>query len=256
MLAIVFGSALKDFLRPGRIWTWAAVALAVGIVARLWANFQPGQAVEPYGQVSEILVYRVLALVTAIFCMQVVSAEIEQKTIVYLLTRNVSRPILLVGRSLAALAASFGAALLCWMATGVGALGARCLQTPSFWADFGVILLGVLAYGSFFIFLSLLLNRAMIYCLLFAFGWETFVPNMPGDLYYISIYPYLKAIAAHPQPNAGQRNVFDVLSGQATEMVVSRTAAFPVLFGVIIIGFVAGIWLFSRNEYVPREDSE
>ncbi len=256
MFTIVFSSALRDFVRPGRLLTWVVVALAVGLVGRLWSNFQPGQAVETYGQVSEILVYRVLALVTAIFCMQVVSAELEQKTIVYLLTRSVSRPVLLAGRACAAFLVSFGATLLCWLAAGIGTLGARALQTPSFWADFGVILLGVLAYGSFFIVLSLILNRAMIYCLLFAFGWETFVPNMPGDLYYISIYPYLKALAAHPKPLALERNMFDVLSGQATEMAVSRSAALPVLIGIVAVCALLGTLVFSRHEYVPREDME
>lgn len=256
MLGVAFSTALKDFIRPARVITWIAIAVAVGLIGRLWVGFQPDQSVATYGQVMEILGFRVLALASAIFGMQVISAELEQKTIVYLLTRSISRPVLLAGRSLASFVAVAGASLLSWFAIGMGVLGPRAFQTPGFWMDAVVLVLGVFAYGALFIFISLLLNKAMIYCLIFAFGWEAFVPNMPGDLFYLSIYPYLKSLTQHVAVESQRKGIMDVLSGQVTELSVPPGAAWIVLAG-IIVGFSAlGMWWFSRYEYLPREDAE
>jgi ABC-2 type transport system permease protein len=256
MTGVAFVGAWREFVRPGRIITWILIALAVGAVGRLWINLQPGQAVATYGQVIEILVFRVVALASAIFGMQVISSEVEQKTIVYLLTRSIPRSELLAGRSLAAMATAFGASALAWFAAGIGVLGPRAFQTPSFWWDFVVILVGVLAYSALFIFVSLILNKAMIYCLIFAFGWETFVPNMPGDLYYLSIYPYLKAIANHIAPEKASANFMDALSGELVTMSVPAPASWLILIGATIGLALLGTWWFSNREYVPREDVE
>lgn len=256
MFGIAYATALKDFVRPNRILTWIGIAIAMGLIGKLWVGFQGNQPVATYGQVMEILGFRVLALASAVFGMQVLSAELEQKTVVYLLTRSISRPVLLAGRSFASFTAVAGASLLSWMAIGLGVLGPRAFQTSGFWMDAVVILMGVLAYGTLFVFLSLLLNKAMIYCLIFAFGWEAFVPNMPGDLYYLSIYPYLKAIANHEAISVTKKGLMDVLSGQVTGLGVPVGASWIVLTG-IIVGFGAlGMWWFSRYEYLPREDAE
>ncbi|ARU41703.1 hypothetical protein CCB80_11350 [Armatimonadetes bacterium Uphvl-Ar1] len=256
MIGVAFTGALRDFVRPGRIVTWLLIAVVVGIVGRIWVGFQPGQELATYGQVVEVLVFRVLALAAAIFGMQVLAAEVEQKTIVYLLTRSIPRPSLLIGRSLASFAAVLGASWAAWLAAGLGVLGPRAFQTPGFWWDAVVILLGVLAYGTLFIFVSLVLNKAMIYCLLFAFGWETFVPNMPGDLYYLSIYPYLKSIAGHAEIEREAKGMMDVLAGQVTGMGVPVAASWAVLLGLVVVLGGLGVWWFGQREYVPREDVE
>ncbi len=38
----------------------------------------------------------------------------------------------------------------------------------------------------------------MIICLLYLIGWEGLVPNMPGTMYYLSIFSHLQAVAQHP----------------------------------------------------------
>lgn len=248
--------ALRDFVRPGRIVTWGLIALVVGIVGRVWVGFQSGQPLATYGVVTEILVFRVMALASAIFSMQVLAAEIEQKTVVYLLTRSIDRPSLLVGRALASFVAVLCASLAAWFAAGIGVLGPRAFQTGAFWWDAVVILLGVLAYGCLFILVSLILNKAMIYCLLFAFGWETFVPNMPGDLFYLSIYPYLKAISGHVTVEKASQDMLDVVQGAVTTQGVSAGVSWAVLAGMMVVFAWLGIAWFSRSEYTPREDAE
>ncbi len=256
MIGVAFVGALRDFVRPGRIITWGIIALVVGIIGRVWVGFQSAQPLATYGIVTEILVFRVMALASAIFSMQVLAAEIEQKTVVYLLTRSIDRPSLLAGRSLASFVAVLGASLATWFAAGIGVLGPRAFQTGAFWWDAVVILLGVLTYGCLFILVSLILNKAMIYCLLFAFGWETFVPNMPGDLYYLSIYTYLKSICNHAVVENKSKDVVEAVQQAMAMPEVSAGVSWAVLAGMLVVFSWLGIAWFSRSEYTPREDSE
>jgi ABC-type transport system involved in multi-copper enzyme maturation permease subunit len=256
VIGVAFVGALRDFVRPSRIVTWGLIGLAVGLIGHFWVGFQKGQPIATYGMVTEVLVFRVMALASAIFSMQVLASEIEQKTVVYLLTRSIDRPSLLVGRSLASFVAVLGASLATWFAAGIGVLGPRAFQTGAFWWDAVVILLGVLAYGSLFILVSLILNKAMIYCLLFAFGWETFVPNMPGDLYYLSIFPYLKSISGHIEVKKETTDIMDAVQGALTTQGVSAGASWAVLGAMMVVFTWLGIVWFSRSEYTPREDSE
>ena len=126
---------------------------------------------------------------------------------------------------------------------------------PAFWMDLGVMALGAAAYASLFIFISLLMNRAMIVCLLFAFGWESFVPRMPGDLYYLSISTYLKGLASHPQPEQ-EGGLQAALAGNSVETLVPQIPSLIVLIAITgIFLTLAGLW-FQRFEYSPREDAE
>lgn len=257
MLGYVFTSSLKDFLRPGRVAVWVILALGIGLMGRLWISLgAPGNPQETYGQLASVIVYRFMALVAAIFSTMVVSQEVDQKTIVYLLTRTVPRSTMLLGRTLACIVA---VTLISWIGSlcgGLGVMGLSTLGAKGWWFDLVILALGAATYSIFFVGISLLLQRAMVFSLLFAFGWETFVPNMPGDLYYVSIYTYLNSLSAHPKLPMGQIPVLDALSGRLTGNLVSSGLAFTILVAFAIVMVGASMWWFNKFEYVPREDGE
>jgi ABC-2 type transport system permease protein len=95
----------------------------------------------------------------------------------------------------------------------------------------------------------------MIICLLFAFGWETAVPNMPGDLSFLSIYSYLSAMANHPTTSE-VRGPMSVLSGALGTGGPSESAGYPVLILLTLVMLACGALWFSHFEYLPREDAE
>lgn len=256
MFGFAFRSALQDFLRPGRLVTWGFVAVFVGVVGVVWRQFQPGMDLVSYGQVTEIVVFRLLALASAVFSMQVLAAEVEQRTVVYLLTRGMPRWQTLLARGLASWVAVVLVSWSALLAAGLGVLGPVAFQTGGFWRDWLLLALGAGAYGALFIFVSLVLNKAMIYCLLFAFGWETFVPNLSGDLYYASIYPYLTALADRAEAPSAPMGVVDVLTGGLGEASIPAGTAAVVLPAVTVVLVLVGLWWFSRFEYSPREDSD
>src|SRR4051812_1634128 len=102
MASYVFMNAFSEFFRAKRLIVWVIVAVAMYFAAlaylRVSGTDQPGDS---YSMLSSLMLFRLLPLASAIFSSAVLSQEIEQKTIVYLLTRPIPRPVFLVMRTLA-----------------------------------------------------------------------------------------------------------------------------------------------------------
>lgn len=120
--------------------------------------------------------------------------------------------------------------------------------------DILVLPVGALAYGSVFLLLATLFSRSLIGGLLFAFGWESWVPLMRGKFQLLSIMTYLRVLAPHPKPEAASVDITQILS-LLTPEVVSARAAWAVLASVIVLGLAASLLSFSVREYVPRDDA-
>jgi hypothetical protein len=84
---------------------------------------------------------------------------------------------------------------------------------------------------------------------LFAFGWETWVPSLPGSFARLSIMSHLRALAPHV---ASEKSAFlDLFDTDITPW-----QARLVLGLVIAIALLAALFVFSHREYAPREDTE
>src|SRR5262249_55322354 len=90
--------------------------------------------------------------------------------------------------------------------------------------DIGILSVGALAYGALFLLLATIMSKPLMTGLVFAFGWETWVPNMPGRFQYVSIMSYLRTLAPHPQPPAETVDLIQFLSGMNHEVIATRTA--------------------------------
>jgi ABC-2 type transport system permease protein len=250
----VFQSALREYLRLKRLIIWILLGLGAFALAAAWKRGTNTAAPDMiYSQVSEIMVFRVLSLVSAILTSAIVSQEVEQKTIVYLLTRPVQRWQLLIPRYLASVTAVVLVGVFAAICTGLGVYGAGVFGAKLFWNDITAIIFGAFAYGALFLFIGLLVNRAMVVNLLFAFGWETATPNMPGEVYYLSVYSYIKAIAQHPETDSG--GFVGLISGALGLNSMSTGTAIGVLVMITIFFLAASAWWFTSFEYVPREDA-
>jgi ABC-2 type transport system permease protein len=254
--SFIFRHAVREFLMLRRVLPWLLLSLGAFALAYYWESLSPNSTqAEQYANVSSMIVFRMVALASAIFTTSIISQEVEQKTIVYLLTRPVPRWKLLLARFAAsalvvALLGIFGSFVV-----SIGVYGfAGAFGNPLFVSDLLAIVLGALAYGGLFLFISLIINRAMIVCLLFAFGWETMVPNMPGEqLARLSIFSHMQAIAEHPSSGSKVLNFF---AGDLGTNLITRGDAVPVLILVAAVALGVASWWFTRFEYVPREDAE
>jgi len=251
----IFGQAMREYLRPRRLLPWLALAAVCLVLASLWRQLEPGAtAQQRYMNVSSILVFRILALVSAIFTTAIVSQEVEQRTIVYLLTRPVQRWKLLLIRYGASVLVVALVSLIAAALASFGAYSGRPLSNPLFLKDAEALIVGAFAYGALFLFVSLLFNRALIICALFAFGWEASISNMPGEMYRMSIFSYLQAIAEHP--NTESNRLLGFISGALGDNAISRGSAYTTLIVMTVVLLGISAWWFTQFEYVPREDAE
>jgi len=253
MILATFKYALRDSLRLKRTGSWLAMAFLGLILASVWGRLMPGtKPADHYVTVVGLLVFRIAALAAAIFMTAIVSKEVEEKTIVYLLTRPVPRWQLLVGRFFANL---FVVLIICLVATLLVSLGSyKSFTNPMMRNDLIAIALGVFAYSGLFLFLTLLVNRALILCVLFAFGWESSIPNLPTGMHRMSILTHMQAVAQHPDI-PGSR-ILDFAVGSANEGSVSPGIAAATLLLIGGIGLAISVYWFNTNEYLAREDAE
>ncbi len=245
--------ALRDLLQPRKLVPVLGLVLLPLAVALIWRALVPVHAFSPaqvYDQLAKSLVFGfILVLLACIFGTSVVSQEMEQQTIVYLLTRPLPRWRLLLARFLAALLATALAAGLAALLLALGTRGFHHWARPPLTRDLMFLALGSLAYGGFFLLLGTLLRRPLIFGLLYAFGIESWLPNLPGKFKMLSLMAYLWVLAPHGRAAAlTPDNPFLVT------MTLTPTLAWRVVVGVVAISLAWALIAFSTREYVPRED--
>jgi ABC-2 type transport system permease protein len=257
---LLFRTALRDQLRPARLIGVGFLALLpaiFGLVFRLATQrrgtFEPAFA---YNLLSSLLVFWfTLVILAVISATSVVSRELEQGTIVYLLTRPVPRWRILLARFLASFLVI---TLTVWFSSAALALatfGPAHLNDSRLLRDMAILPVGALAYGSLFLLLATRFRWALIFGLLFAFGWESWVPSWQGDFAKLSLLVYLRTLAPHPQPlielNRIQSGLFNLLN----PTTIKPSMAWLVLGLVTFASLTGALVIFSDREYVPREDA-
>jgi len=240
-------------MRFRRMSPWIFLAIVCFAFAWKWDLFEneitnSGR----YERVSGMFVFHILALMAAIVSTTIMSQEVEQKTIVYLVTRPVARWKYMIFRYLACSLVVAGLSVLALLLTSVGSFGLSA--NDALMKDVAALVIGAFAYCSLFMLVGLLFNRAMIMCLLFAFGWETLVPNMPGQMGYLSINSYLQAIAGHASQSTDQTT--SLLASTLGSNTITATTGYVAMIGLSIVLAALSGWWFGNFEYLPREDAE
>lgn len=255
---LLFRFAVRDQLRSKKVVAALVLVLLPGLFAVL-QRFADPQEFHPevvYNVLSASVVFGfVLVMMSVVFGTGVVSQEIEQKTIVYLLTRPVPRWRILLVKFAAATAAITVTAWSASLVLALATYGPREALRSSILRDLQILLAGALAYGALFVLLAALLNRPLMYGLFFAFGWESWVPYLPGNFKKLSVMTYLRVLAPHPRPEGESIELGELLN-LMNPQAISQPYAWKVLLAVIVVALVGALVVFSVNEYVPREDAE
>lgn len=256
-MGYVFKMSLSENLRLKWLITAGCAFLFVFIMGNQWGTFNASTTPEAtFSVLAEQFVFRIVALFAAIYSVAIVSGEVEQKTIVYWTTRPIPRGKFIFARFLAA--GSVVAIFSCLMLI-AAAFGSRNGFSGAFLGDLAAVVGGSFAYTAFFLAISLFLNRAMLFCLIYSFGWETASSELPGELYRSSVNSYMKAVAQH---TAAADPVSAVKSGLSTQMQdafdkdISVLMGYGVLAGIIVLGVIFSASYYATHEYIPRENAE
>ena len=247
-------TALRDAVRPKRLTAGLLLLLLPALMGLLWRSLAPAGKFVPadaYNLLSSLLVFGfILTILAVIYGTGVLSQDIEQRTIVYLLTRPVPRWRILLSKFIAGwlaitLTASLAAILLAVVVFGP----VKMFSSAPFLRDLRILPVGALAYGSLFLLLATLLARPLIYGLLFAFAWESWVPSMRGAFGRLSIMTYLRVLAPHP---LGEN---DAALDAVAPTGIPMGQAWLILGLLIALPLLAALITFSVREYAPREDA-
>lgn len=251
MEGFLYSFALRDYFRLKRVVSWLLVVLALFGIAKLVHYLDQGATGEStYLKMAGFFVFRVVALAAAVFSTAVLSAEVEQKTIVYLLTRPVPRWKLILLRTLAAITAVAVVGVVAVAMVSFATYGPQALRADYVRRDLIGVFVGAMAYTSMFVLISLWVNRSMILNLLYAFGWETIVPNIPGDMRYLSIAAHLETLSQRPATQTATP-----INQLAVSTLTPNISWSIVTIGSVVSLAIAALW-FSTNEFLPREDVE
>lgn len=242
--------ALRDLLAIRRLAPILALAALPAAIALLWRSLVDADRFVPaevYDALFLLLVLGfILVLPACVFGTSVVTQETEQKTIVYLLTRPIPRWRILLVRSAAAFLATTAAAMLAAILLAFAAGGPAHLRQSPLGRDLLILPLAALAYGGLFLLLGTLLRRPLLVGLLYTFGVESWLPNLPGNFKLLSLMAYLRVLAPHGHWDTGKALV--------ASTTITPALAWWVVIGVAACSLAGGLLAFSRHEYVPRDD--
>lgn len=253
----LIANTVKDLLGVRKVVAAAILVALPAVIALIWrAAARSGfDAETAYNMLSAGLVFGfTLVILSVVYGTGVIAQDVEQKTIVYLLTHAVPRWRILLIKLLAALVAT---TLTVWIASFFLALvtfGPAHFIHSRLGRDLAILPVGALAYSCLFLLLATLVSRwALIFGLLFAFGWESWVPNLPGDFGKISVMAYLHALAPHPQPSSDTVDIGNIFSSMLNPATISTHMAWTVLICLIVCCLGASLLVFSTKEYAPRD---
>src|SRR5579871_5273228 len=232
----IYRNTLRDLMRPKKL---VAVAILVGLptLVVLLLRLKTSHHTSPqefYDNITMFLVYKfVLVILSVIFGTGVITQEVEQKTIVYLLTRPVPRWRILLMKYAATVTMTTLTVWLASLCLALATVGAKGLPHCGLSRDLGMLLVGALAYGALFLLVATLLDRPLMFGLLYAFGWESWVSSLPGNFKYLSLMAYLRVLVPHGGQDDAVQPMNPFLAAISAEVITPRVASLA-LSGVIV----------------------
>jgi ABC-2 type transport system permease protein len=235
------------------------LALALRIVATLYASGFQINGVQAagatiFGMMIWLLYIRFIIPVLGVFYgTSLVADEVDDKTITYLFTRPIPRRAVLFGKFVAYLVCTIllvlpSVMLVFFLVVPTG--GSSIAESfPSLISDFGMLVVGLAAYGAVFAFVGTRMKRPLIIGLVFTFGWEPGVLLFPGYLKRLTVAYYLQALVKHEMP---QDSAVSMLL-QVFREVPTVWTSLATLAAIIAVA----IWLSGRSveqrEYVLEQ---
>ncbi len=230
----------------------AAAALPIGIAA-LVGPVLPDDDIQKIwiSLVMGVFVQLMLPLTAIAFALGLISDEVERGTLLYLITRPNAKWTVVVAKCLAYLAVATAMILLALIglyavlrlkpgAAAIDEVGGIAAVAPA-------LLLGAIAYGGLFLGVGTVFRKPMIVGVIFAFGWEGLLGNIPGQTRLLSIVYYIRIMIGRAT-NEGTRFMQGMHVDDGVG-VPSATASAIVLIGIFLAGVAIAIWSFGRKQY-------
>lgn len=177
----------------------AALAMAARIIS-------DGSPVPPEGlflfMMNFVFLQTMVILIPLLFATSLIQNEVDSGTLVYLVTRPIPRPMLLLskfaavsGVSAALVVAGMAAFLMAFLLPGGDPTEGRFDWWGRLFGFMQAGLLGVLGYGALFTLAGLVFKRGLIWGLAYGFISEFVLTNIPALVRKATIMHYLRSVA-------------------------------------------------------------
>jgi ABC-type transport system involved in multi-copper enzyme maturation permease subunit len=179
------------------------------------------------------------------FATEALGGDRESRSLIWLLTRPLSRPAIYLAKYVALLPWSLG---LC-----VGGFGLLCVAAGrpglvAFRLYWPAVFYGTLAFSALFHLMGACVRRPAIVAIVYTFFLETILGNLPGSLKRVSISFYTRCMMFDEMERYGVTPV-----KSSVYMPVDGTTALWVLVGLTVVLLGVGMVVFGRSEY--REEA-
>lgn len=253
--------AMSTLARRRRLALAALIAFLPVLVPLALAFFSPSQFAESGNQVfvrlaEDLHVDVFTPLLALFFAGMLIAEDIEMRTMTYILTRPMPRSAWVLGRFLAyMIVATLILLISAFLTFAASSLHAK-LSLTSF-ADMklfahycGVMILGLLAYGSFAVFLGAFTKRPIIYGVILFYGWQHLATLVPGLVDFFTIKKYTTALL--PLMATQRHNpVIETVLGtiQREVFYVGMTKAFTALIAITVVSLLLTVYATYKREY-------
>ena len=256
----ILKTSLLEALKPKRLATALLMLLLPALAALVWRAVTPSDRFDPAEAYNTLAAYFVfgftLTILSVIYGTGALSAEIEGRTIVYLLTRPIPRWRLLLMKLIGAWAGITVTVALSVILLGFAVYGMKP-EWGRILSDLKIIPVGALAYSSLFLFFATLMTKPLIWALLYGFGWENIAALFPSGFARLSVLSYLRVLAPHLKEvvgaSEGGEDVSNILL-RANPLAITPTVAWVTISILIVLSLGLALICFSTREYVPREE--
>ena len=248
---------LADLLRTQRA-ILAGAMLALPVAFSIWwsyAEWITGDSIYQWGIIFSVAYLNVVIPFLALFFgVTLVSGEQESQTLVYLLTRGVSRWAIGLTKYLTAAAvclAGLGVSmLLAWLCLILHFGAADVLSSFAWWLALAGAAAGATAvYLAIFFAAGLLFRRPVVAGVIFIVFWEGLVGLLKGVIRYGTVIHYPRSIALN-----ASRKFEVIIPSYLTIDPVSTATAWAVIGCVTLAALVFALVWFSRAEYPTTPD--
>ncbi|MBS0211253.1 MAG: ABC transporter permease subunit [Planctomycetes bacterium] len=180
----------------------------------------------------------VLPLCVVAFSATSIGGDREDRTLLFILIRPISRPAILAAKWVATLPLTLGLiavsfALACRLAGDVGRV--------AFPLYLGPLLALAAAYGALFLMFSVLFRHATIAALIYTVFFETMLGNAPGIVKRLAINYYARSwMHSVGMPEGLRRDLFESIDVASAQWALLTWTVVPLLIAAVV---------FARREY-------
>jgi len=185
-----------------------------------------------------------------------IGEQVEEGTIVYPWTRPIRRRAIYVGRVVAAqtvaallLSLSLMICFMIMVSNGPDVITFDFIKL--YLGTFGIILLGAFSYTSLFAAFGTWVKKPVLPAILFTFGWENLVTNIPARVQELSLRFHLQNLVERPHVTdaADLPGLLGALLTTAFKRdPVSPLKSVAVLILTGIVATVIGVWMLRHKE--------